>query len=195
MLGLRKKIPVAMLMGLGLLAGCGDDPVEPSNDPPVGLNAVASGSTAINLTWTASTGVTQYVLERATGAAGTFAEITRPASTATSYTDTGLNPTALYRYRLAAVRSAGVSSFSIEASATTGAPPVLDVSADITANTTWTRGNIYRIQGFRKVANGATLTIESGTKIIGDFNTVGSSLFVLRGGRIVAEGTAAQPIV
>ena len=195
MLGLRKKIPVAILMGLALVAGCSDDPVAPSNDPPSGLAATASGSTTINVTWTASTGVTQYVLERAEGAAGTFAEINRPASTATSYNDTGLFPTTLYRYRIAAVRSAGTSAFSAEASATSSAPGTVNVSADITTNTTWSRGNIYRIQGFRKVSNGATLTIESGTKIIGDFNTVGSSLFVLRGARIMAEGTAAQPIV
>lgn len=195
MLGLRKKIPVAVLMGLALVTACSDDPVTPSNDPPIGLTATAAGSTAITVSWTASTGVTQYVLERAAGGAGTFAEVNRPASTATSYEDTGLNPTALYRYRLAAVRTAGVSSFSSEASATTGAPATVNVAADITTNTTWTRGNIYRIQGFRKVASGATLTIESGTKIIGDFNTVGSSLFVLRGARIIADGTAAQPIV
>ena len=111
MLGLRKRIPVAMLIGLALVAACSDDPVTPSNDPPTGLAAAATGSTTINVTWTAATGVTQYVLERATGAAGTFAEINRPASSATSYSDQGLLPTALYRYRIAAVRSAGSEAF------------------------------------------------------------------------------------
>ena len=195
MLGLRKKIPVAILIGLALSAGCSDDPVTPSNDPPVGLAAAATGSTTINVTWTASTGVTQYVLERAEGATGTFAEINRPASSATSYSDTGLNPTVLYRYRIAAVRSAGTSTFSPEASATTQAPGLVNVTTDITANTTWTRGNVYNVVGFRKVASGATLTIEPGTKITGDFATVGSSLFVLRGARIIADGTSALPIV
>ena len=195
-LGLGWKTRMAVVLGMALLGACSDDdPVTPSNNPPAGLAASASGSTGINLTWTAATGVTQYVLERAQGASGTFAEINRPAGSATSYSDTGLLPTTQYRYRIAAVRAAGTSAFSTEVSATTGAPQQVNVTADITTNTTWTRGNIYRIQGFRKVANGATLTIESGTRILGDFNSVGSSLFVLRGARIVADGTAALPIV
>jgi len=195
-LGLGWQTPMAVVLAMALLGACSDeDPVTPSNNPPAGLAAAAAGSTGINLTWTAATGVTQYVLERAQGAAGTFGEINRPASSAASYNDTGLLPTTQYRYRIAAVRSAGTSAFSPEVSATTGAPQQVNVTADITTNTTWTRGNIYRIQGFRKVANGATLTIESGTRILGDFNSVGSSLFVLRGARIIADGTAALPIV
>src|SRR4029450_1456552 len=43
--------------------------------------------------------------------------------------------------------------------------------------------------------NGATLTIQPGTKIMGDFATLGSSLFILRGAKINAVGTAANPIV
>src|SRR5688500_137665 len=195
-LGLGSKTPMALVLGMALLWACSDDdPVTPSNNPPAGLAASASGSTAINLTWTAATGVTQYVLERAQGAAGTFAEINRPARSATSYPDTGLLPTTQYRYRIAADRSAGTSAFSTEVSATTGAPQQVNVTADITTNTTWTAGNIYKLVGFRKVSNGATLTIESGTRILGDFNSVGSSLFVLRGARIIADGTAALPIV
>jgi fibronectin type III domain protein len=195
-LGLGRKTPIALALGMALLWACSDDdPVTPSNNPPAGLAATASGSTGINLTWTAATGVTQYVLERAQGAAGAFAEINRPASSATSYNDTGLLPTTQYRYRIAAVRSAGTSAFSTEVSATTGAPQQVNVTADITTNTTWTAGNIYKLVGFRKVSNGATLTIEAGTRIIGDFATAGSSLFVLRGARIVANGTAALPVV
>jgi hypothetical protein len=196
MLGLGSKIPMALVLGMTLLAACSsDDPVTPSNNPPAGLAATASSSTSNTVTWNAAAGATQYVLERAQGAAGTFAEINRPAGSAVSYTDSGLLPSTVYRYRIAAVRSGGTSAFSTEVSATTSAPGTVNVSADITTNTTWTRGNIYRIQGFRKVANGATLTIESGTRILGDFNTVGSSLFVLRGARIIADGTAALPIV
>jgi hypothetical protein len=69
------------------------------------------------------------------------------------------------------------------------------ISADITSNRTLRADTVYTLSGFIKVANGATLTIEPGTVIQGDFNTVGSSLFVLRGARIVANGTAVNPIV
>ena len=69
------------------------------------------------------------------------------------------------------------------------------ITADITANRLFRAETTYTISGFVKVANGATLTIEPGTKIIGDFDVPGSSLFVLRGAKINAVGTADRPIV
>lgn len=195
MLGLGTKTLTAVLLATALLGGCSSSTTTPSNDPPTGLAAAATSAVIIHVTWSAAAGATQYVLERAQGASGTFAEINRPAAGATSYDDSGLLPTTLYRYRISAVRGAGTSAASGEVSATTQAPGTVNVTADISSNTTWTRGNIYKLVGFRKVASGATLTIESGTKVVGDFATVGSSLFVLRGARIIADGTAALPIV
>jgi hypothetical protein len=69
------------------------------------------------------------------------------------------------------------------------------ISADITSNRTLYADTVYTLRGFIHVANGATLTIQPGTIIQGDFNTLGSSLFILRGARIVANGTAVNPIV
>jgi hypothetical protein len=74
-------------------------------------------------------------------------------------------------------------------------PGAADITLDITANRTLYAETTYTLKGFIHVTNGATLTIQPGTKIQGDFNTLGSSLFVLRGARIVAVGTAANPIV
>lgn len=70
-----------------------------------------------------------------------------------------------------------------------------DLTGDITANRTLYAETTYTIKGFVHVANGATLTINPGTVIRGDFATLGSSLFVLRGARINAVGTATNPIV
>src|SRR6185369_5114747 len=98
-----------------------------------------------------------------------------------SYDDAGLSLSTQYRYKIASVRAAGTSAFSTEVSVTTSGPTAVDVTTDITTNTTWTADKVYTIKGFRKVANGATLPIEAGTRIVGDFATVGSSLFVLRG--------------
>ncbi len=69
------------------------------------------------------------------------------------------------------------------------------VNADITANTTWTAGSIYEIQGPINVNGGATLTIEAGTRVEGSSVIAGSALFIDRDGRIVADGTPLQPIV
>ena len=69
------------------------------------------------------------------------------------------------------------------------------INADITSNRTLYAETTYTLSGFVKVASGATLTIRPGTRILGDYNTLGSSLFVLRGARIEANGTADAPIV
>jgi hypothetical protein len=69
------------------------------------------------------------------------------------------------------------------------------VTSDITSNRTFYADSTYVLSGFIKVANGATLTIQPGTKVVGDFEIPGSSLFVLRGARIIANGTADKPIV
>ncbi|WKW12767.1 hypothetical protein Strain138_002076 [Pseudogemmatithrix spongiicola] len=74
-------------------------------------------------------------------------------------------------------------------------PGAAVISADITTNRTLSKDTVYTLQGFIKVTNGATLTIPAGTRIVGDFETVGSALFVTRGARLVANGTAAEPIV
>ena len=197
MLLMKKFVPATVLLGLMALGACKSDPVTPTptNDPPSGLTVASTSISTVHVSWAASTGVTGYVLQRATGAAGAFAEIARPAAAATSHDDTGLAAGTPYRYRLAALRTAGQSNFTSEMTATTSAITTIDVTANITANTTWTSDRIYKIVGFRKVASGATLTIQPGTKIIGDYNTLGSALFVLRGAQIIANGTAAAPIV
>ncbi|HNQ12972.1 MAG TPA: T9SS C-terminal target domain-containing protein [Bacteroidia bacterium] len=71
---------------------------------------------------------------------------------------------------------------------------VIEVSSNITANTTWTANQKYLLKGFIFVTNGATLTIEPGTIIKGDKNSKGT-LIVDRGSKLIAEGTATNPIV
>lgn len=69
------------------------------------------------------------------------------------------------------------------------------LSGSIAANRTLTADTTYVIRGFVYVNSGATLTINAGTKLVGDTTALGSALFVLRGARIVAIGTEALPIV
>lgn len=68
------------------------------------------------------------------------------------------------------------------------------VSADITANKSWTKDKKYLLKGNIFVNNNAKLTIEAGTVIFGDKVTKGA-LIIERGSQIIAEGTAAAPIV
>lgn len=73
--------------------------------------------------------------------------------------------------------------------------PTVVLSGSIAANRTLAADTNYVLRGFVYVNSGATLTINAGTKIVGDSTALGSALFVLRGARIVANGTATQPIV
>ena len=63
--------------------------------------------------------------------------------------------------------------------------------------TTWTANNTYLLQGLVFVNDGQVLTIEAGTVIKGKpgQGEEASALIVARGGKIMAEGTAAAPII
>ena len=71
--------------------------------------------------------------------------------------------------------------------------PVVVISADITANTTWSANNVYELNGTIYVRNNAILTIPAGTLI--KSNAVAASLIVTRGAKLNAIGTATSPIV
>lgn len=71
---------------------------------------------------------------------------------------------------------------------------VVTVSDSTNQSFTFTNDKVWLLSGFVKVQNGATLTIEPGTIIKGDKPTK-ASLVIERGAKIMADGTAAQPIV
>lgn len=73
--------------------------------------------------------------------------------------------------------------------------PTVTINSNITVNTTWTSGNVYLLQGPIYVKTGAILTIQPGTIILGDKASTGAGLFITKGSKIMAMGTAAQPIV
>jgi hypothetical protein len=79
----------------------------------------------------------------------------------------------------------------------TPSPPTTDlvvVEGDISTNTTWSADKKYLLKGFVYVTQGATLTIEPGTVIMGDKQSKGT-LTITRGSKIDAEGTVDKPII
>ena len=198
---LRSFLPMVLLATSVTLVACSDDdddPIAPEPEAPAaptGVAAASAGPTSVTVTFNTVTGATGYVVERAPGSGGTFASVGTPTSS--PFTDTGLQPQTAYRYRVAARNAVGQGDFSDAVIVTTGqeGPRTATISANITSDRTLYADTTYTLQGFIRVANGATLTIQAGTTILGDFDTVGSSLFILRGARIVAEGTASDPIV
>jgi hypothetical protein len=72
--------------------------------------------------------------------------------------------------------------------------PVIVVTGEVTGSETWVNTNYYVLRGAVFVREGATLNIQAGTRIVGESGSVGT-LIVLRGGRLMAIGTAQAPIV
>jgi len=70
--------------------------------------------------------------------------------------------------------------------------PILE--GRIIQNLTLKAGYTYKLRGLVYVTNGAILTIEPGTKIVGELNKNGA-LIITRGAKIIANGTVDKPIV
>jgi hypothetical protein len=186
----------ALLAAAVLFTACDDDePGGPGLTVPGNVQVTATSPTSITVTWSAVGNATGYVVQRAEGEAGAFVQVATPSGT--SHDDTGLMPNTQYRYRVAATRSGDQGAFSAEAGGMTpqAGPAVATLSGEITADRTLYADTVYTLSGFVLVRAPATLTIEAGTRILGDYETVGSSLFILRGATIRAMGTADAPIV
>ncbi|MEM6321588.1 MAG: T9SS type A sorting domain-containing protein [Bacteroidota bacterium] len=75
-----------------------------------------------------------------------------------------------------------------------------DASINAGESLTLTKDNVYLLDGYVYVEAGATLTIEPGTVIKGktvpsNTTDIASALIIARGGKIIAEGTEAEPII
>ena len=70
------------------------------------------------------------------------------------------------------------------------------ISGDITADRTLTNDTQWNLSGIVYVKNGATLTVEPGTFVVGQPGTTPpSALIVTQNGKIAANGTKSRPII
>ena len=192
---LRRTLMVAATAAvLGVVGAC-DEANGPTPVPvPTGLAVSQLSLTSVRVSWNAAAGATGYVLQRAdannpslfVGVGGSLA--------VTTYDNIGLTEGLAYTYRVAAVRGSDTSAFSSTVSFTTGLRAAT-IGANIAVSRTLYADTVYKLSGYIKVASGAVLTIQPGTRIIGDTTVAGSSLWILRGARIEANGTALAPIV
>ncbi|MFA5794830.1 MAG: fibronectin type III domain-containing protein [Candidatus Brocadiia bacterium] len=87
---------------------------------PTNLSVTVNSAYAISLVWTDnSTSEDGFMIERKTGAGGTYAFAGSVLANITAYTNTGLSPLTTYYYRVRAYNGDGQSSYSNEPSATT----------------------------------------------------------------------------
>lgn len=192
----HRLITLALTGALATVACSGNDSTAPTPPPaaPTGLTAAQLTLTSVRVTWDAVNGATSYRLERADASSpGTWTQV-GGALTAPTFDDTGLTAGVTYSYRVAVSVGTLTSDFSAATSITTGLKTAT-ISANITANRTLYKDTVYTLKGYIKVQSGAVLTVQAGTRIVGDAATPGSSLWILRGARIEANGTAAEPIV
>lgn len=181
---------VGMLAALVTLSACSSD----SNGPtvpavPTGLTVEPVNNTTAHVSWNTVSGATSYTLQRALKTDPTnYTDIYEGATA--SYDDAITLPVTSYAYRVAASNTAGSSAFSGAVSFAAGV-----ITGNVTASRTLYADTLYTLSGYVKVQNGATLTIQPGTHIVGDTTVLGSSLWILRGAKIQANGTAADPIV
>jgi spore germination protein YaaH len=98
---------------------------SPAIPAPSNLQAAATSSDAVSLTWTDnSTTESGFKIERCSGTGCTlFAEIGQVAASVTTFTDVLLSPVTEYNYRVRAFDATSNSGYSNSASATTLPPP------------------------------------------------------------------------
>ena len=108
------------------VAGTGRTTATSAPGAPTGLSATASGTTAIDLSWSApgSTGgsaITGYKIEVSpNGTSGWTDQVANTNSTATTYAHTGLGGGTTRHYRVSAINTNGAGTASNVDSATTG---------------------------------------------------------------------------
>ena len=189
---------LAMATMVGFM-GCGDDDntgVGPSvPGTPTGVTAVAQDNGSVLVSWTAVSGATSYQIERSEPSApGSFTAVGAPQAT-TSFTDADVQPGVAYGYWVIAINALGESSPSIPVTINTAGLKEAILTGTYTTSRTLFSDTTYMLRGFVQYANNSTLTIQPGTRIVGEAATAGSSLFILRGSKIDAQGTADAPIV
>jgi len=188
-----RSVAMAMVAMTGL-AACSSDSTPTTPTPPangslsITVSGLPSGTNAA-VTVTSPTGTTQSVTATTTlsVAAGSYTV----AAAQVVVGNTRYNGTVTGSP--ASVTSGGTASVTVAYAV--GVNPSVTLSGSIASNRTLAADTTYVIRGFVYVNSGATLTIPAGTRLVGDTTALGSALFVLRGARIVANGTEALPVV
>ena len=109
------------------VAGTGRTTATSAPGAPTGLTATASGTTAINLSWSApaSTGgsaITGYKIESSSDGGSSWSDlVANTSNTTTTYAHTGLTAGTTRHYRVSAINANGTGTASNVANATTGA--------------------------------------------------------------------------
>jgi hypothetical protein len=186
------NLSLAVTLAAGL-AACSDSTGPDTLGAPQNVQVVFDQGAAL-ITWSAVGGADAYSVERKLSG-GAYAEIVDGVA-GTEYSDADVAEGTTYYYRVFAQRGSERSGASSEVifsiglsqavlSGTIGADVVRTLSADTT----------YILTGVVLVDSAGELRIPAGTLILGSVTVQPTALIVRKGGTLVADGTAAEPIV
>lgn len=190
----------ALLFGFGALAltACNDEGSEfdaPSVTAPAGVVNVDEGATDQTVEFTVSIDADLTATYTATGVGVT---VKNPSGDVSGSTLTITYDAGATGAGSITVKVTDSEDQSDEATAviSVGAG-IVNVTSNITENTTWETGKCYILGGRITVVDGVTLTIEPGVLVKGQAGTGANAtaLLVARGGKLMAEGTAELPII
>ncbi|UWG96939.1 cell wall-binding repeat-containing protein [Dehalobacter sp. DCM] len=135
---------------------------------PTNLKAVPVSSSQITLFWSPSSNTTSYLIYRATSSTGSYTLVA--SETLTTYTNSSLSANTPYYYKIQAVNSAGYSSYSTVASATT-----LAATPSAPSNLTATASSTVSTQiglSWSAVSGATSYSVYRATSINGTYNLV-----------------------
>jgi len=145
----------------------------PANIPaaPSNLIATAAGTSVINLTWSdIATNETSYVLQRSLSSGSGFSTIATLAANTTSYSNSGLNSSTTYYYKVQAINSIGSSAWSnvVNSTTATSGPPA--APSNLTAKATGC--NSILLTWFDNSVNETNFDLRRSTSLNGTYSTI-----------------------
>jgi mannan endo-1,4-beta-mannosidase len=158
-----------------VFTGCGPGGNPPA--APAGLMVTGTTSNSASLSWTASSGATQYQIQRANGACSTSSSFSQVGtSTGTTFTNTGLTATTSYCYRVTASNTNGTSGPSNAVTAATGGGGGGGCSASPVVQSQWSDGYVVQPATVTNTGTSAitgwrvTFVLPAGHTITGSWN-------------------------
>ena len=172
------------------------DDTPPST--PTGIVGTAISKTQIDLVWNASTddetGITEYVVYRDGAEAG--------RSATTSYSDTGLQASTVYQYRVSAVNGQGLESSqsgpeNVKTLDPEPPPPPTSLSASTVSaseiDLSWTASAAGDVTGYRVLRNGTSVAVLGLTTSYRDSGLQGFTTYNYTVTALDSEGQESGP--
>jgi hypothetical protein len=194
---MKKYLSIIFILSLAIAAGCKKEYAPPVVNAPQSAAVEITKSVDLTFSFTAESGYKSSIVT-ATGGTATIKTDGASGSatgnivvTFTAGTSVGAGSVVL------TLTDNESQSESVTVVLNIEGVPTVSVTENIDADVTWETGKIYILEGRITVLDGATLTIQPGVVVKGreGSESNASALMIARGGKLMAEGTVAAPII